>query len=163
MDFAHAWQPAKAAKSSMHAALLVAKNWAYHPNAKILKPKFRALFSFAKKEIALFFTQASYLAQIHGIKLLIERNPAGEQAPIDHGKILIIVSRKVGKACIRNRLRRQIQAVYYEHDLGTVPLRLALITYPQVKDLSFDELSNFLTSTLKRVVPSKTLAQWNFL
>ena len=120
-----------------------------------MKPKFRALFSFTKKEIALFFTQASYLAQIHGIKLLVERNLAPEQEPINHGKMLIVVSRKVGKACIRNRLRRQIQALYYENNLYQPALRITVITYPQAKEYSFDELAQFFTTTLQRLVPKQ--------
>jgi len=117
-----------------------------------LKPKFRALYSFSQKEIALFFSQSSFLAQIQGIKLLIERNPAPEQEKLEHGKLLIIVSRKVGKACIRNKLRRQLRAIYYEQGLAALPLRIAIITYPQAKDCSFEELQTFLITTLRRVV-----------
>jgi ribonuclease P protein component len=118
--------------------------------------KFRALFSFGKKEIALFFTRSSFVAQINGMKLLAERHRASDQPAVEHGKLLVVTSRKVGKACVRNRLRRQVKAIYYEHNLVEAPLRLVLICYPQATELSFDEIKKFLTTSIRHLIPTKS-------
>lgn len=116
-----------------------------------MKPEFKALFSFSKKEVALFFVRTSFAAQINGMKLLAERTHSAEQTGVNHGKILIIASRKVGKACLRNRLRRQIKAIYYEEKLSIIPQRFALICYPQATKLSFNEIKAFLTSAIRKL------------
>ena len=148
---AHVWQPAKAAKLSMHAAQSVVCNCQYRRrNNSLTMPKFRALFSFAKKEIALFFTQARAAGQVHGIKMLVERDRSPEQPACEHSKFLIVIPRKVGKACIRNRLRRQMRAIIYEEGLTKLPLRFALLCYPQAINLSLEEIKTFLTTTLQK-------------
>lgn len=115
-----------------------------------MRTNFRALFSFHEKEIALFFTRAITAAQISGLKLLVERNSDPLQRPIEHAKFLIVTSRKVGKACIRNRLRRQLKAIIFENDLGAIPLRFAIICYPQGTQHSYDTLKTFMVETMKR-------------
>lgn len=111
--------------------------------------KFRALFSFSKKEIALFFSKAIQLSQIRGLKILGEQVPCVEQENLAHGKFLIIVPKKVGNACVRNRLRRQIKAIIYENGLTKIGIRIAIICYPQSKDFSFDMLKKTLPALLK--------------
>ncbi len=94
--------------------------------------------------------QASTAAQISGLKLLVERNRVPEQPAVEHGKFLIVTSRKVGKACVRNRLRRQLRAIIFENNLGGLPLRFAIICYPQATERSQEELKTFLITTMKR-------------
>lgn len=148
---AHAWPPVKAAKLSMHAAQSVVCNCLYRRRSNPLTmPKFRALFSFAKKEVALFFLHARPAGQVRGIKMLVERDRAPEQPACEHSKFLLVIPRKVGKACIRNRLRRQIRAMIYEEGLTKLPLRFALLCYPQALSLSLEEIKTFLTTTLQR-------------
>ena len=115
-------------------------------------PKFRALFSFHKKEIALFFTQTGFIAQIPGLKMLGERNRVSDQAA-PHGKLLVVTSRKVGKACVRNRIRRQLRAAFYELGLHALPFRVAIICYAQAVDLSYDQIRSFLDRSLSRYLP----------
>ncbi len=110
-------------------------------------PKFKALFSFSKKEVALFYLHAARLSQVPGLKLLIERTPGPEQVSLTtHGKLLIVIPRKVGKACIRNRIRRQIRAFVYENNLLKVPFRFVLVCYPEVKALAPQDIQTFLAT-----------------
>lgn len=94
--------------------------------------------------------KATSAAQITGLKLLVERSREPQQSAVEHGKFLIVISRKVGKACVRNRLRRQLRAIIFENNLGTIPLRFAIICYPQATERSLEELKTFLITTMKR-------------
>lgn len=94
--------------------------------------------------------QARAAGQILGIKMLVERDRSPEQPTCTHSKFLIIIPRKVGKACIRNRLRRQTQHLIYELGLDKLPLRFALLFYPQSLNLSLEEIKTFLTTTLQK-------------
>lgn len=135
----------------MHAAQSVAKNCQFLQRSNSLAvTKFRALFSFSKKEIALFFLKARAAGQVHGIKMLVERDRSPEQPACTHSKFLITIPRKVGKACIRNRLRRQIQNIIYQMGWDKLPLRFALLFYPQALNLSLEEIKAFLTTTLQK-------------
>jgi ribonuclease P protein component len=118
-------------------------------------PKFRALFSFHEKEIALFFTRASFIAQIPGLKMLGERSSTPELAA-PHGKLLIVTSRKMGKACVRNRVRRQLRAAFYERGLSAIPFRVAIICYSQAVDLTYAQIDAFLVNALKRYLPPQS-------
>ncbi len=140
----------------MRVVQLVVKNCPYRLSASPLTmTKFRALFSFRKKEIALFFMHARVAGRIDGIKMLVERNPGPEQTTCEHSKFLIIIPRKVGKACVRNRLRRQLQALIYEGNFTNIPLRFTLLCYPQALNNSLETIKIFLKITLERFTPLK--------
>jgi ribonuclease P protein component len=106
---------------------------------------FKALFSFKKKEVERAFSVAKFKAQINGLKLLYV--PA-ELNINEFGKILIITPRGVGNACKRNRIRRQIKAIFYEEKLYTKPATLVLIVYKSALELSHDTLKDFLIKNL---------------
>lgn len=99
--------------------------------------------------------QARPIGQIHGIKLLGEPELAPDQPAVTHGKFLIVTPRKVGKACVRNRLRRQLKAIIYEQQLGQVPMRMALMCYPAATERTLEELQSFLQRSLQRFLPKR--------
>ena len=105
--------------------------------------KFRKLFSFSKKEIQSSSKDAKLKDKILGLKLL--------QAPCqqDHGKILVIIPKATGKAHERNKLKRQIKAIFYEEKLFQNPISSILIVYKEAKSLSFDEIKAFLIKNFK--------------
>lgn len=64
------------------------------------------------------------------------------------GKLLIVISRKVGNAVERNKLRRQIKSIFFEEKLYVKPKKSILIVYKEAKDLSFDQIKKFLVKNL---------------
>ena len=60
-------------------------------------PKFKDLFRFKKKEVDLAFKNARITNKIHGLTLLQKMEVGGNP-----GKLLIVISKKVGKSNIRN-------------------------------------------------------------
>ena len=104
--------------------------------------KFQDYFRFSKKEVTLAFEHAKLTNQTNGLKLLkTTLQTASEDLP--HGKILIIISRKVGKAHERNLSRRRIKSIFYEEKLYEKPLISILLTYKPATELSFEQLKEF--------------------
>jgi ribonuclease P protein component len=104
--------------------------------------KFKALFSFKKKEVERAFSNAKLVKQIPGLKLL--------QAPCDYdyGKLLIVIPKKVGTAITRNRLKRQIKSIFYEEEMFSPAkgggVTLILMIYKPALEMSREEIKNFL-------------------
>lgn len=103
------------------------------------------LFRFEKKEIDSTFANAQTKGYITGLKLL--------QAPIHNkeqtfGKLLIITPRKAGKACKRNKIRRQLRSIFYENQLYNKPVNSIIFIYKQALNLSFDNLKKFLQENI---------------
>lgn len=94
----------------------------------------RKITKFTKKEIDLFFTNARRVLKHPALTILLA--PAQKEL----GRILIITSRKVGTAPVRNKLRRRIKSIFYEAKLFERPFECALIVRSQAATLSYDEL-----------------------
>ena len=63
---------------------------------------------------------------------------------LDFARILIVASKKVGNAPQRNRLRRQVKAIFYQEKFFDVPFDSAIIFHKKAAQLSFDELKKLL-------------------
>ncbi|KKP22559.1 MAG: hypothetical protein SZ59_C0005G0024 [candidate division TM6 bacterium GW2011_GWF2_28_16] len=103
------------------------------------------LFRFEKKEIDSTFSNSQTKGYITGLKLL--------QAPVQNkdqefGKLLIIASRKTGKACKRNKIRRQLRSIFYENKLYQKQVNSIIFIYKQALNLSFDNLKDFLQKNI---------------
>ena len=99
---------------------------------------YKELYRFSKKEVELAFSQALTTNSIPGLKLL-----QTSTKEISHGKILIVVPKKTGKAHDRNRIKRQIKALFYEEKLYEKPIVSIILVYKQALDLSYSELKTF--------------------
>ena len=100
-----------------------------------------------KNEIDFAFKNARLSYQILGLKLL--------EAPLFFreeitGKILIVIPKRFGNACKRNKLKRQIKSIFHEEKLYNKPILSILIAYKQAKDLSFDDIKTFLVHALQK-------------
>lgn len=117
-----------------------------------MRPLFRDLFSFKKKEVSSLFVRACRKGAIRGLLLLQDGlSSHAEEKNVSvptFGRLLIVVPRKVGNAVVRNRLRRQIKAIFWEHELYQKPCDSILLVYQQATNLSFSELSDFLKKFL---------------
>jgi ribonuclease P protein component len=100
--------------------------------------RFTFTFRLKTKQISAAFTAAHRLTGRHGIKVLYAAN---EQTP---AKVLIVPTRTLKGHVRRNKLRRQIKAVVYENKLAEQAGTFIVLLYPQIVDLSFDELKKFL-------------------
>ncbi len=124
-----------------------------------------ALFNFSRSEVAHLFSKAKLKKKSLGLKLLQAPlsllHPILDQTipdapvltdlqdslhtpPTFHGKILVVIPKKFGNACLRNRFRRRVKAIFYESKLYLHPLESVLIVYAQAKTLSFDQIKEFL-------------------
>lgn len=111
--------------------------------------KFRALFSFSRNEITYAFSHAQFFKRILGLKLLQIAPEAKKSSPFDsceHGKLLIVISRKTGKAHLRNLLRRRIKSIFYQHKLFEKQTYSILLVYAQAIQLSYEQLERVLIS-----------------
>jgi len=112
--------------------------------------KFKDLFSFSRREVDAAFKVVRPAGRTHGLKLLCASLKDCDRSIFtqDHGRLLIIIPRRVGKAHDRNVLRRRIKALFYENKLYERERICILLVYPDAKKLSFDELTAFLTSKI---------------
>jgi ribonuclease P protein component len=101
--------------------------------------KFKALFSFSKKEVSYTFDNAFPVKSILGLKML----QTAEQH-CDYGKMLIVASRKTGKAHDRNKVRRRLKEAFYTSKFYKKSVISIIIVYKKALDLSFDQLKTFL-------------------
>jgi ribonuclease P protein component len=103
----------------------------------------RKLSKFTKKEIDTAFESAIRVAKLTQITIL----RAPRQLPF--GRILIITPKIVGSAPIRNKLRRQLKALFYENRLFDLPYDWIIIAKAGAGKLAYDWLKNFFLTTLK--------------
>lgn len=102
----------------------------------------RKLTQFTKKEIDQLWKSA-HPALKHGGFLLLK---APAQGPF--GRILLVVSKKVGKAPVRNKLRRRIKAIFYENKIYDQPFDWIFFARPSATTLSFQELEALLKKAM---------------
>lgn len=98
----------------------------------------RSLSRFTQKEIDFAFAHARRLLKAPGIILL------SAPAQKSFGRILIIASRKVGKAVIRNKLKRQLKAIFYEQGLYNNRCDLVCILSKDSTTYSFESLRELI-------------------
>lgn len=108
--------------------------------------KFTNLFRFEKKEIDQTFQNSSLIGKISAFKLL--------KAPIaknnqEFGKLLIIASRKVGKAHKRNKVRRRLKSIFYQEQLYIHKNNYIILAYKPATELKFEQIKNFLIKSIK--------------
>jgi ribonuclease P protein component len=99
----------------------------------------RAITQFSKQEIDRLFKRAHRVHTQQGLTIL----QAPRQGSI--GRILIIIPRKVGDAPTRNKLRRQLKALFYENKMYEQEFDWIALLRPQTAVLSFDQLKALFT------------------
>jgi len=66
-----------------------------------------------------------------------------------HGKLLIVIPKKSGNACKRNRFRRQAKSIFYEEKLYEKNSSFILLVYKEAVAMSFDQVKDFLVKNTK--------------
>ena len=73
--------------------------------------------------------------------------------PGDPGSLVgISVNKSIGKAVVRNKVRRRLAAIADEAIVGHPPMRLLLIPQPAAAQAGFDALRTAMTTLLERVL-----------
>ena len=105
--------------------------------------KARKLTQFAKKEIDTLFKKARRVLSQDGLTILI--GPRQQ----DFGRILIMASKKIGNAPTRNKLRRQLKAIFYEQKLYEKDWDWIILPKPEITKKSFQELAELMQLAVK--------------
>ncbi len=99
---------------------------------------YRSISQFSKAEIDNAFGQAHRVLSHDGLTLLKSK---GQK---EFGRILIIIPKKVGTAPERNKIKRQIKTIFYEHKLYEKAIDWIAIVRQPIKKLSFEQLKKLL-------------------
>ncbi len=93
---------------------------------------------FTKKEIARLFDTAQRQVKNPALDILLGLRQK------DFGRILIVISRKVGNAPERNKIRRRLKSIFYEEKLYETPYDYIVIVKKAAVALSFEALKKLL-------------------
>ncbi len=96
---------------------------------------------FSKNEITIFFNTAK---KIYANGIIVLKAPAKKPA----GRLLVVVSRKVGTAPIRNRIKRQLKAIFHSHNLLSQPFDFAVIVRKEATLWPFSILESTILQAL---------------
>lgn len=105
---------------------------------------FKRLSIFSKKEIDWAFNHAKCLHKVPGLTLLA----SPKQLPT-LGRVLIVAPRAVGNAPERNKLRRQIKAIFYEQRLFEGTFDCLVLLKKGATHFSFEALKSILTKVIQ--------------
>ena len=108
------------------------------------KEKYKNLFSFSKSEISAFFKDALRVYRSPDLDLLCK------PAALSYGRFLPLTPRRLGNAPTRNKIRRQLKAIFYEQNLSLLGIDCLAILKKDILTHSFDQLQELLLFSLKK-------------
>lgn len=115
--------------------------------------KFKNLFSFSRKEVAHAFSQGKLFCRGKNIKIITAPLMDKQAGELSHSKLLIVTSRKIGKAHDRNLLRRRVKEIFYGHELYSKQQAMfVFLTYPGSTELSYQELETLLKKCFSKSI-----------
>jgi ribonuclease P protein component len=110
------------------------------------EPTISLLTRFKRDEIAELFKNASVLFRSPHFLLL------SAPAKQEYGRLLPVISKKIGSAPKRNQLRRRLKAIFYENRLFALQQDVVFIAkQKEATNLSFDDLRAILNREIKKV------------
>ncbi|MBM3894462.1 ribonuclease P protein component [Candidatus Dependentiae bacterium] len=111
-------------------------------------------FSFKQAEARDFLKNSKAILRSAGLKLVTERSTQTkslESFKQNPPQLLIVVPRRVGNACTRNRIRRRIKSAFYQLELfQKISGKYALFVYPEAASFSYKEIEGFLSALTPR-------------
>lgn len=99
---------------------------------------------FIPEEVSEIFKKARRYLRHPGLDILCY--PAKKE----HGRILIVTSRKVGTAPQRNKIRRRLKAIFFEQQLFDHSLDCVVIIKKSGVDLTFEKLKQLLLEAIEK-------------
>ena len=108
-------------------------------------PRFgKALYHFSNSEVSQLFKSAKRVFRHQALDVICAPQK------LSHGRLLVVVPKRIAKAHKRNRIRRQIKSIFYESNLFEYPYDCIVIIKQEGLTLSFDELKKLIA-----VIPKK--------
>jgi len=98
--------------------------------------------NFSSQEVRTLFRKAKRVLRHPGLDVLCA------PATLDFGRILVVTSKKVGKAHKRNLIRRRIKSIFYEQELYKKQIDTIVIIKKEGINLDFQQLKDILTGVL---------------
>lgn len=111
----------------------------------------REISRFTKKEIDQAFSKARRVLKHPGFDILVA--PAQKE----FGRILVIASRRVGNAPVRNKIKRQLKSIFYEEKIYTLGNDYIVIVRAHAATLPFTTIKDLFLSTVERSQPQSSL------
>lgn len=109
-------------------------------------PPLKNLCSFSQKDAKTILKNGSFFARTVGVKIIEAAFGEKTIPTLPHGRILIVIPRRVGPACTRNLIRRRIRAIYFEEKLYERQTATTVFVYPEAAGYSFEQLKTFLVT-----------------
>jgi len=100
----------------------------------------KVLSKFSQKEISYAFKSARCVYKEKRLTVLSAKRQC------DFARILIVTPRSVGNAPQRNKLRRQLKAIFYENKLYNGSSDYIVLLKPKATTLTFSGLRTILTN-----------------
>lgn len=105
---------------------------------------FREISRFSKKEIDSLFLAAKQ--KVRNPYFLLLQGARGKE----FGRLLPVISKKVGNACVRNRIRRQLKSIFFVHKAYEAPFDYIAIIRRSAAGLSFVQLQELFLKGLQK-------------
>jgi ribonuclease P protein component len=103
----------------------------------------RTISSFKPREVEAFFQNARCVFKDAGLTLLCAPSQA------ETGRVLVITPRRIGNAPARNKIRRQLRALFYETTLYALRTDCAVIVRAPALAYTFEKLKTICVNALK--------------
>ncbi len=106
------------------------------------QPSPRLLYSFSRAEVTELFKQAHRVLKTSGLTVLCAPSTR------EYGRILVVTAAAVGSAPKRNKIRRQLKALFYEQRFFTHGYDCVFIVRKEALMFSFEQLAQLLAKSL---------------
>lgn len=111
---------------------------------------FHAMTTFGQHEVDALFKATIARYKIQGLEIRL----APHFLPL--ARLLIITPRACGNAPKRNRIRRRLKSIFYEHKYYEQPYDWIVMVRKEGIDLGFDQLKNIMAQVLAETKSKKT-------
>ena len=118
-------------------------------------PSPRVLSTFSRAEVLQHFKQAHRVLRIPGLTFLCAPQKK------EFGRLLVVTPAATGSSPQRNKIRRQLKALFYEQQLFTLGYDCVVLVKKEALTLNFTELAQLLTRALnnaQKIVPQREAA-----
>lgn len=102
----------------------------------------QSLSKFSKKELDSFFKHAKRVYKSQAFTILTNN----KQGPFS--RLLVIASKKYGKAPERNKIKRRLKAIFWEEKLYEKDKDVVCIVRPEAKKITFNQLKELFLKHL---------------
>lgn len=105
------------------------------------------LYKFERYEIQKLLKSARRVIKHPSLHILLAPSTSS------YGRLLIIIPRKIGNAPMRNKIRRRLKALFYQHELYKKGTDCVIILKKSERILNFSELKKILFMAFQVPIP----------